>query len=336
MYNEKIKMQFIDSGVGDKDASILQVLFDGIEAEETKRDKDISRIKVAEYPYIILDYMHITTLDRLMFYVRLLKRYRTFCYNMEYLDAETYELTEYASDESMIDVMFEIYYNYKKDDKRDFMLYSPKIFCEALSEALDGISLEKSEANISSNEMLLLFIMLQYYGVKAGDVCTLKKSDIIMYDANSTSPYALIVKYGDVIKIGGYVAMLLQRRLNSECIKNSNGHIYELDKEYLLLYNNDDPDDNDRYYQYQRSYVRKSGNSDMELPKLVTIIKRGVIHKICQCILRYNLPHKEPNEIIAMYNAITGSSVANAASKRDIILEFKLQYNYMMNHPDDE
>lgn len=336
MYNEKIKMQFIDSGVSERDAGVIKTLFDEIEREEIKRDKDISYIKVAEYPYIILDCADIQTLDRLLFYVRLLKRYRTFCYNMDYLDAETYELTEYASDESMVDSMFEIYYDYKKDDAQDFIWYSPKIFCETLSNAFGGVLLERADVNIASNEMLLLFIMLQYYGIKTKDVCTLKKSDVVIYDANSTNPYALIIKYGDVIKIGGYVAILLQRRLNSEYIKNSNGQTYALDKEYLLLYNDDDPDDNDRYYQYQRSYARKTSSSDMDLPKLATIIKRGAIHKMCQYIMKYNLPYKEQNVIIAMYNAITGNSVTNATTKRDIMLEFKLQYNYMMNHPDDE
>lgn len=167
MYNEKIKQQYIE--LQNKDPKDIITLFKQVEKLEANVNLDLYNLPIEMVIKNILKQGSITSIQTARKKIALIKKYKNWAL-VENLIDEDYKFID-----SKIDIQ-KIFLEYNQS----IIFKSPKQLKDKLVECL----YRRSETGISSDELIIAYLMLLYQGFRKDEVLSIKLNEIDLVNNN--------------------------------------------------------------------------------------------------------------------------------------------------------
>lgn len=341
MYNENQKIRFINeqrNNITKQAKERATFVFESIASYEEKANCDVCNLPPKDYAKIILSSMNCDKYQYLCERVGILMQYRLYCFNAKLTDEVKFisggGSIEFSTKEMDL---YDIYRSYKEADSFTKMIFSPNLLCKYLIKHIDVKDDTEWGYGIALNKLLIIFVMLHFYGASKDEVCNLKTSSVTIYSKENV-PFAVVRLRDRSFKVYGEVYNLLLQRSQSDWIipsfasANSN-LVQEFEKGYLFLFEGDKPYENDRYQKFAMKFSNELKKASVRMPTLSQIKYAGIIYQMCEEVYQLKLPYESVDDIVNLYGSLTNSKVVNEKTQKDIYLDFNIAYKqYIKEH----
>lgn len=350
MYNELQKNRFIKE-LDDVTANRAKLIFSKTEQAECEAGYDICNFSTEEYCPLLMKLFNINKFSYLNSLMQTLIRYRAFCIKSDFIDEKIF----YSNINNITTALHgpdyeELYQAFSRQYNEDtnVSLYSP----ENLYELLNNVCVLSSERSIiseasnilnkknsvmSNQEMIILLIMLIYFGVHEDEICDMRLNDVVLSEIEDNSYEILSIKRYTKIHIIGSTFELLGRRLQSKHVSYFMRYekIEKLSDEYVFGYEQDDNMElrKKRIHAYLNTYrnwkrVYKD-RYNIDFPTLSNIKMAGCIYKICRFIHFEQMSIDNDRVIIDYYNRLAEKPLKRKDSIDDMLMRVRKTYEYL-------
>ncbi|MGF6375016.1 hypothetical protein M2140_000050 [Clostridiales Family XIII bacterium PM5-7] len=343
MYNEKLKRKYLEhiSYMSDELVHDMTVVFEKIEPYEEEAKTDICNINPHEYLDIIFEAVNPKKLTYARILYKKLLHYRDYCYREHQIDPIIFfGSVDVFSDTITMDDIFDKFAKYQKKKNNGDILLSPDELFSFLTKnlyAFDSVPYRKAMEDddgkmrdyqvITLDEMVLLYIMLIYFGVDKN-----KCSMILRKNVHFNEPESLMVtiyledkKY----EIEGDTFYLIKKVIGARIIeKGTNNAVSEkwANIDYMLAFDEDETEAQVKrrsrkfYNKFARDKI-DSGYGDAMTLSLIEF--HGTIHRMCKISKKHDIICENKNDTAKLYQTITGSEIKSVYKSLEVYRQYE-------------
>lgn len=311
MYNAVQKEAFISIQKSDDAKYTASYLFKALSTIEDELGYDIANGDPHQYGYMMWKVIDFGSLEYFKKLYNLLLRYRTFCFSKKYVDRTIFASNRgdeiKATSSPAITQMYLELSSKNLDDIMDIYLKPESMARKLMNYFCNRNYFSYVDSKFYTMEdMLVLYIMLTYYGMKDEELATIT-TDNISADRSKIHSNDRTFDIDD-----GLTLSMIEKRLSSDAIfskTHNQGYKAEMLSETHLMLADDGRDGLTQiknYYTLYRKNKMMAANVDVELPTLKEVKLYGNIYRTCCMIIRADIDATDKNEVLRVYCKTAG------------------------------